>query len=244
MRRSLLTTGISIPSAIGDAGFGGFLAGIMDTTKGNISAADDSKTGLRYMLIVSPRSLASPSTSFKSDSAAVGNYHTQWDGLLATSGLTSDATFLAANYCNNLAYPNDGASKWYLPAMDEMELIYRNLKPGTVDNDTVAVTQSDFNPPMFPTSHVQGVNPSSSPTQGAYTATFPAQTSVLAFRATTGAQRLADDGGYSAFWTSTFYDWDNTWVCQVSGPTPAGRIYGGVNTAFSPQARPVRRFVF
>ncbi len=36
-----------------------------------------------------------------------------------------------AAYCRNLTFPSDGGSRWYLPAKNELELLYRNLKPTT-----------------------------------------------------------------------------------------------------------------
>ena len=60
MRRALLTAGKANPLAgvnIGDSFMGGYYAGIIDTTQGNIIAADQSQTGLRYALIVAGKSL-------------------------------------------------------------------------------------------------------------------------------------------------------------------------------------------
>lgn len=58
-----------------------------------------------------------------------------------------------------------GFSDWYLGSKEEMEIIYRNLKPDT----TLNVTTS-------------GVNNSSAPTTTNYTTTLPAQTSVALFK--------------------------------------------------------------
>ena len=61
MRRSAaLSMGAKTPvvlPAIGASFMGGYYAGIIDTTKGNIIPADTSQTGLRYALIVAPKSL-------------------------------------------------------------------------------------------------------------------------------------------------------------------------------------------
>ena len=120
--------------AIGDPFMGGFFAGIIDTTKGNIIPADASQTGLRYALIVAPKSLENTSLQYKTaGSAAPTAARTRWDGLSATIAMNS-ATYPAAQWCYGRSYPADDASPWYLPAMDELELIYRNLKPTTTNN--------------------------------------------------------------------------------------------------------------
>lgn len=66
-----------------------------------------------------------------------------------------------------------GFTDWYIGSKEEMEVIYRALKPST----TVNVTTS-------------GLNSSSIPTTSNYTTTNPPQTSVAIFR-TGGAQQFA-----------------------------------------------------
>jgi hypothetical protein len=118
--------------------------------------------------------------------------------------------------------------------MDELELIYRNLKPVTADNfvgnDTIA----------FPGSQDSGFNPSSDPTGSAYTASGePFQTSVTDFQ----------DGGAEAvdlefYWSSTDADEGGRAWFQVF--TDSG-IEGAQNASrkddTSRSVRPVRRVV-
>lgn len=199
MRRALLTAakGITLP-AIGDAFMGGYYAGIIDTTKGNIIAADASQAGLRYALIVAPSSLESASLQYKNaNTAAPAAAQTRWDGLGASAAMAT-ASYPAANYCYGLTPPADAASRWYLPAMDELELIFRSLKSTTTTNATTTRAAGTF-PGV---SAGNGENVSSDPAGAAYTSNDPAQTAVLAFRAG-GGQELGVAGANVDFWSST-----------------------------------------
>lgn len=72
---------------------------------------------------------------------------------------------------------------WYLPSQDELEICYRNLKPGTDTNSLYARS---------------GINLSAVPPTRPYTAGDPKQTKAKAFRAG-GKQAFAE----SWYWTST-----------------------------------------
>ena len=75
-----------------------------------------------------------------------------------------------------------------MPAVDELELCYRALKPTTDANYISSVVRNDTG------STPSGTNPNSDPTGAAYTSSVPGQTSVVAFRS----------GGAEAF-VSTYY---------------------------------------
>ena len=84
----------------------------------------------------------------------------------------------------------DGYDDWYIPARDEMELLYRNLKPTTDDNYL-------GNQPQYPGEGIlyAGENPNSVPRGHPYTPVLPAQTTVGIFK--NGAQQAlssASDG--------------------------------------------------
>ena len=238
MRRALLTAGpggTTLP-AIGDPFMGGYYAGIIDTTKGNIIAADASQTGLRYALIVSPKTLEQTSKQYKTaNSAAPAAASTRWDGRSATVAMATDTeTYPAADYCYGLAYPADDASGWYLPAMDELELIYRNLKSTTENNDTSSRPAGTF--PGVDARH--GENISSDPTGADYEASVPARTAVAAFQAG-GAQALGRQDQNDYYWTATEYTATWAWYQAQSGAV-AGRQAGSSKTG-SRWVRPVRR---
>lgn len=72
---------------------------------------------------------------------------------------------------------------WYLPAQDELEIIYRNLKPTTEENYLYARS---------------GINLSALPPTYPYTRELPAQTAAAAFQ--DGGEQAFDDVWY---WTST-----------------------------------------
>jgi len=156
---------------------GGYYAGLIDTVAGTIISADDYQTGLRYALIVAPKDLeggrgSSPASGLPTgdlqwDSQARGGEagcFTRWNGLSATNVIIAknDTSYEAHDFIEAVRaqYPavsTPGGSEWYLPAMDELELLYRNFKPNNADNDT-----RDF-PRNFPGSNPSGRNLSSVP---------------------------------------------------------------------------------
>jgi len=188
------------PANVGQPINGGFLVGVIDTVAGNIDSQDDYQTGERYAIIVAPKSLEEPA-GLKwdtQDRTGESGSITRWDGLSSTNNILAknDSSYEAFEYIRSIRssnpVPADGGSDWYLPAFDELELIYRNLKPIIADNRIGSSTRT------FPGSQDYGFNPSSDPQGSAYTAGDPSQTSVTAFQ----------DGGAEAlnlkrYWSST-----------------------------------------
>jgi hypothetical protein len=164
-------TWTGIPPSIGDAYQGGFFAGQISTA-GN-SVAD-------YNLVVGPIASAQSTLQYKTSSTATAGTGSNIDGP-ANSAVMNDADHPAAQFCEGLTI--GGFSDWYLPAKNELEVCYFNLKPTTTSNNTT-----------------RGSNPNAVPARASnYTAGTPAQTTAAAFITSTGAQAFTA----STYWSST-----------------------------------------
>ena len=161
-----------VPSVLGTAFGGGFYAGRLNVA------------GVPYALIVAPKALGEvKNISVASSASADIDSSSTWDGAANTAVMVASgpAGFrAAAHFANNLTI--GGHTDWVIPAQDQLEVMYRNLKPTTAANDTT-----------------DGVNPNSDPVGAIYTTTVPGQTTVAAFRA----------GGEEAFSTNDEY-WSST----------------------------------
>lgn len=237
--------GVSIPANIGDSAYGGYYAGIIDTTRsGSIDVSDDFQAGLRYLLIISPKSLEIGKGTYAWDTLGPSNgptgVRTRWNGLEATTAMyNGGSNFEAATYCYNLSFPGDGHSRWYLPAMDELELLYRNFKPLLDGNYTVSSSTNAGTFPFNGLSYVSGGNISSDPTGSVYTFAVPARTSLSDFQIF-GSQAL--DGTANWFLSSTEYASATSWMQQTG---TAGQVAGLqtilTKTSTTGSIRPVRR---
>lgn len=158
------------PLMFGDAFEGGFYAG-------NIVQG-----GTTYRVIVAPRSTGeSTSLAYKTtNDAAPAATQTLNNGPAASASMNS-ADYPAAQFCEALSI--GGYTDWYLPARDELELCYRNLKPTTTTNNTAVRGKSSITYPEGNdvTGNTMGTNLNSSPTGAAYTSGNPAQTTASAF---------------------------------------------------------------
>ncbi|WP_278400414.1 Lcl C-terminal domain-containing protein [Stutzerimonas kunmingensis] len=188
-----------LPTVIGQAFAGGFYAG-------KIKVGADT-----FVLIAAPKS-AETSLAWKPASTSTAGTASQNDGL-ANSNAMNDAAHPAAQYCR--AYSGGGFSDWYLPAKDEFEVCYRNLKPDATANNTSS-----------------GANTNSVPAASNYTAGSPAQTTAAAFK-TGGAEAFTVPTYY---WTSTEDGVNTAWSQGFSD----GSQSGGTKSGGRP-VRPVRR---
>ena len=233
---------------------GGFYAGIIDPDPTEMSSGEVYTTPQRYALIVAPKSLEGGNDTPTGDlvwcdsSTNVADARTRWNGLDATqamiaAGLTNSiADFVDAlnsnsadsydsSYGTDTAPPEDDGSEWYIPALDELDLCYRHLKP-TTDPEDDGTYSNDFPDGEAPA----WGNPSSDPTFASRLVETPSQTDASAFQS--GGGEEFDDHPH---WTSTEGSSSDVWGQNFDG-NDAGRQSGFLSKTWSgPQVRPVRR---
>ena len=173
-------TWTGLPPAVGDAYGGGFYAGQISTA-GN-SVAD-------YYLVVGPvASAQNSSVQWKTSNTSTAGTSSVIDGPSNSSAM-NDASHPAAFFCEGLTI--GGFSDWYMPAKNELEVCYYNLKPNTASNNTSS-----------------GINANAVPARASnYTAGNPAQTSATNFK-NTGAEDFAPD----YYWSSTENTSSKAWL--------------------------------
>ena len=197
-----------LPTVIGQAFGGGFYAGKIRYADGD------------YIIIVAPKSAETTLAHKTANSATAGtsSYH---DGLVNSNSM-NNATHPAAQYCR--AYNGGGFTDWHLPARDQLELLYRNLKPDTTANITGSRAEAGNH----------GDNANSVPVGASYTTGSPAQTSAAAFKT----------GGAEAFTVPTYY-WSSTEYAPITNSAWIQRFSDGTQN-FNAKTnaylvRPVRR---
>jgi len=169
----------SPPLVIGQAFGGGFFAGQISTA-GN-SIAD-------YNLVVGPvASAQQTSKQWKTTNTTTAGTTSVIDGP-ANSTAMNNASHPAAQFCEGLTI--GGFSDWYMPAKNELEVCYYNLKPTTTSNNTS-----------------YGINANAVPARASnYTAGTPSQTSATDFRST-GAEKFTGVTYWSSTEFSAVYAW-------------------------------------
>ena len=166
---------ITLP-AIGSAYEGGFFAGQIE------------QSGTKYNLVIGPVSSAQSTKQFKTTNTATTGTTSDIDGPTNSSNM-NNASHPAAEFCEGLTI--GGFSDWYMPARNELEVCYFNLKPTTASNDVGS-----------------GINPNSVPARASeYTAGTPAQTSSSDFVTSTGAQAFTANNYYSSTQIFSDYAW-------------------------------------
>ena len=157
---------------IGAAFGGGFYAGQIGV----------SSVATHY-LIVAPVSSGQSTLSWKNANTATTGADSVIDGPQNTADMVADGNstvYPCAHFCNDLS--TGGQTDWYMPAKNELEICYFNLKPTTASNNTSS-----------------GINPNAVPARASnYTAGTPAQTSATAFQSTG-----AEDFTAGFYWSST-----------------------------------------
>jgi hypothetical protein len=187
--------------SIGDAYEGGFYAGQISTAGNGIA---------NYNLVAGPVSSAQSTLQWKIVNTSTSGTSSVIDGP-ANSAAMNDATHPCAQFCEGLTI--GGFSDWYMPAKNELEVCYYNLKPGTTSNNTSS-----------------GTNTNAVPSRGSnYTAGTPAQTSASAFVTSSGAQAYSE----------AFY-WSSTEASADYANTQAFNSGRQINYAFKASSRLVR----
>ena len=194
------------PGAIGSAYQGGFYAGEIGV----------SSVATHY-LVVGPLSTAETSAiQWKNADTATPGADSDIDGPQNTADMVADGNstvYPCAHFCNNLVI--GGFSDWYMPAKNELEVCYFNLKPTANTNNTSS-----------------GINPNAVPARASnYTSGNPARTSAAAFQSGNAEAFAANP-----HWSSTEY---NATYARRQG------FYNGnqdrTNKSFTYRVRAVRR---
>jgi len=172
---------------IGDAYGGGFFGGQI-----NVS-------GVIYNLVVSPKANEASGKTFGVYGSATG-FTSAINGTANSAGEAAlGASYQAATFCEGLTI--GGYSDWYLPAKNELEVLYYYLKPTTDANS--AGNGSNAN----------AVSPE--PVNTAYTSSIPAQTTSVNFKSG-GVQAFVSNFYWSSSEDSSidplYYAWDQTFT--------------------------------
>jgi len=199
------------PTTIGQAYGGGFYAGKIAVGGGGVAT---------HYLIVAPKS------SGENSSRTWGTYGVVTAQTSVIDGPTNSAVeaalgaaYQAAVFCEGLTI--GGYSDWYLPAKNELEVLYYFLKPTTTANDTSSG------------SNANAVSPE--PISTNYTSGSPAQTSAgIGFRI---GETNAFATNPNVYWSSTEVTGRAAWIQDLDN----GYQDGGGTKNFGNYVRAVRR---
>lgn len=147
----------------------------------------------------------------------------------AASASMNSTNYPAAYYCEGLTV--NGYTDWYLPARDELEIVYRNLKPSTTANATYARANTGFGGDGA----IMGSNANSIPTNSGYTGSSPAQNIAKINLTITGTGNAA---GNAYYWTSTENATGFVWTQSMNDGYQNASISNTQNARF---AMPMRR---
>jgi hypothetical protein len=219
----------------------------------NVTSVDGSGTLTDWSIMAKFRVIVAPKSSGESSSKQYKNSNdgtiaaagTLTEGLKATLALVADGNstvYPAAHFCNDLSI--GGYSDWYLPARDELELIWRNLKPVTNNNYTTTDRPTGATPDyknlgsLGDVANTHGLNNNSDPQGVAYTTTVPGQTAVAAFQSG-GAEAMTF--GSNVYWSSTEYSTTYAWYQNYNTSSPGYQDNASKSNSF--YVRAVRRSI-
>lgn len=202
--------------------YGGYFAGVINTIE---TLSDQTQTGLHYAIFLAPKRYGEIDIEFSTIS--VTGYTSSWDGEY-NNNLLNKAS--AVKWCNDLNI--NGFRDWYIPAIDELELIYRYFKP-----------TSDLNNFLFdakrPHNRSIGFNPSSIPRGLDYSSDFPYQCTTPLNRELflINNQEFLDISFFH--WSSSIYTNDYLYGQHMGN----GTQYGGLHRSNYGMVRAIRRHV-
>jgi hypothetical protein len=199
-----MSFGGGIPD-IGAAYQGGFFAGQISTAGNGI--AD-------YNLVIAPKSSGENSSKqWKTSNTSTAGTTSVIDGPTNSSNM-NNASHPAAEFCEGLTIGS--FSDWYMPANNELEVCYFNLKPTTLSNLTS-----------------YGTNTNAVPSRGSnYTAGTPAQTAATDFQDSNTEAFAAQ-----FYWASTESTSSTAWWLAFGN----GTLNGSSTKDTSYHVRAVRR---
>lgn len=219
----------------------------------NVTSVGGSGTFADWSIMSRYRVIVAPKASGENAGVAIKNANTALptacqtltEGLRATQAMRDADTsvvYPAAHWARGLNI--GGRTDWYIPARDELELCWRNLKPTTGANDTTASRPTSATPNYAnggsygDTANTHGLNNNSAPAGAAYTSGAPAQTAASAFR-TGGAEAFGYGSAY--YWSSSEYSASIAWFQYWNSSNPGYQYLYGKTNAF--RVRAVRRSI-
>jgi hypothetical protein len=197
----------AFPTVIGQAYGGGYYAGQIGV----------SSVATHYLVVGPASSAQNTSLQWKNANTTTVGADSVINGPQNTADMVADGNstvYPAAHFCNDLVI--GGFSDWYMPAQNEIEVCYYNLKPTTASNDTGG-----------------GANLNAVPSRPSnYTAGNPAQTSAANFQSTG-----SEDFFIENYWCSTEHSATRAWLHAFSN----GRQYSYQTKSQNFYVRAIRR---
>lgn len=167
------------PTVIGQSYGGGYYAGRISVT------GDGNAT---HYLVIAPKATGENSSKiWKTTNTSTTGTGSVINGPTNSANM-NNANHPAAQFCESLSI--NGYGDWYMPALNELEVVYYNLKPGIIPNTTAS-----------------GINLNAVPSRpSSYSSGDPAQTASTIFR--TGGSEAFELQNY---WASTAFSATNGW---------------------------------
>ena len=217
------------------------------TSIGGSGTFSDWSVMARHRVIVAPKASGeNAGIALKNANSALPTAcQTLTEGFAATQSMRdadNSTVYPAAHWARNLNI--GGRTDWYIPARDELELCWRNLKPVTDNNHVTAdrPTGQSFNykrdGSYGDADNTHGTNNNSSPNGAAYTASIPAQTAATAFRS---GMAEAFEFGSAYYWSCSEYSATSAWNQFWYSAGPGYQYYYSKTSTY--RVRAVRRSV-